>query len=121
MPAKKKKPAKKTLKKKVGKKIVKKTPKKKVVKGVPKKVVRKKLVKKVTKKETSKTKRSKKQEQEDKILKIIEKGKERHYITHDEILNIFPDAENDLVLLDELYDKLENSGVKIIESGKRRV
>jgi RNA polymerase primary sigma factor len=54
---------------------------------------------------------------EEKSNIIIEKGKKRGFITYDEIIKIFPDIENDILFLDELYEKLSVSGVDVLEGG----
>ncbi len=51
------------------------------------------------------------------LLKLVNKGKERGYVTYDEILKEFPTIEEDILFLDELYDKLSGSGVDILEGG----
>lgn len=45
------------------------------------------------------------------------KGKKRGFITYDEILQVFPDIENNILFLDELYEKLNTSGIDILEGG----
>ncbi len=54
---------------------------------------------------------------EEKSNSIIEKGKKRGFITYDEIIKIFPDIENNIIFLDELYEKLSVSGVDVLEGG----
>jgi RNA polymerase primary sigma factor len=54
---------------------------------------------------------------EEKSNTIIEKGKKRGFITYDEIIKIFPDIENNILFLDELYEKLSVSGVDVLEGG----
>ncbi|MFA5773412.1 MAG: sigma-70 family RNA polymerase sigma factor [Candidatus Paceibacterota bacterium] len=56
-------------------------------------------------------------ELEEKSNSIIEKGKKRGFITYDEIIKIFPDIENNIIFLDELYEKLSVSGVDVLEGG----
>ncbi|HEY0221147.1 MAG TPA: RNA polymerase sigma factor region1.1 domain-containing protein, partial [Candidatus Paceibacterota bacterium] len=51
------------------------------------------------------------------LERLLHKGKERGYVTYDEILKEFPTVEEDIVFLDELYDKLSASGVDILEGG----
>ncbi len=51
------------------------------------------------------------------LERLITKGKERGYVTYDEILKEFPNVEEDIIFLDELYDKLSQSGVDILEGG----
>lgn len=105
-PAKKKAPqkAKKNIKKKV---VVKKKP-------ATKKVVPKKKVE-------AKGKKTSTQKKEDilnaKADEIIAKGKKRGFITYDEILKVFPDIENNLFFLDELYEKFGVAGVDVLEGG----
>jgi RNA polymerase primary sigma factor len=54
---------------------------------------------------------------EEKIQGLIAKGKSRGFITHDEILGVFPKAEDDINVIDSLYNKLEVAGVNVLESG----
>ncbi len=49
--------------------------------------------------------------------KLLHKGKERGYITYDEILKEFPTVEEDILFLDELYEKLSVAGVDVLEGG----
>ncbi|MEQ1500515.1 MAG: sigma-70 family RNA polymerase sigma factor, partial [Parcubacteria group bacterium] len=49
--------------------------------------------------------------------KLLQKGKERGYITYDEILKEFPTVEEDILFLDELYEKLGVAGVDVLEGG----
>ena len=49
--------------------------------------------------------------------RLLHKGKERGYITYDEILKEFPHVEEDIMFLDELYEKLSVSGVDVLEGG----
>ncbi len=96
------------------KKIIK---KKKVL---PNKKTKKKVAKIVVKK-NSKEKQSSVEkkilELEEKSNSIVEKGKKRGFITYDEIIKIFPDIENNIIFLDELYEKLSVSGVDVLEGG----
>lgn len=48
---------------------------------------------------------------------LVEKGKKRGFVTYDEILKTFPDIENNIYFLDELYEKLAVSGVDVLEGG----
>ncbi len=48
---------------------------------------------------------------------LIVKGKKRGFITYDEILKYFPDIENNILFLDELYEKFSVAGVDILEGG----
>jgi RNA polymerase primary sigma factor len=48
---------------------------------------------------------------------LLQKGKERGFITYDEIIRYFPTIESDIVFLEELYQKLEAAGVDVLEGG----
>ncbi|MEI7513356.1 MAG: sigma-70 family RNA polymerase sigma factor [bacterium] len=52
-----------------------------------------------------------------KAVKLIDKGKDRGFVTYDEVLKEFPNIESDVDFLDELYSKLTISGVDIVEGG----
>jgi len=47
---------------------------------------------------------------------IIDRGRERGFITETEILKFFPNVEKDITELERLYDRLEEAGVKVEES-----
>ena len=51
------------------------------------------------------------------VKKLFAKGKERGYITYDEILKEFPNVENDIFFLDDLYTRLAEAGVDVLEGG----
>ena len=122
-----KKTAKKTARRSAAKRATKKTGKKttrKVAKKTTKRKVAKKAVKKTAKKAAKKTAkkaakpRSRKRAQlEAKAEALITHGKERGYITYNEILKSFPAIEEDVVFLEELYERLSTSGVDVLESG----
>lgn len=48
---------------------------------------------------------------------LIEKGRKRGFITYDEILKTFPDIENNIIFLDELYEKFSIAGIDVLEGG----
>jgi RNA polymerase primary sigma factor len=52
-----------------------------------------------------------------KAERLVAKGKERGYITYNEILKEFPTVEEDVMFLEELYERLSSSGVDVLESG----
>ncbi|MCC6323611.1 sigma-70 family RNA polymerase sigma factor [Candidatus Nomurabacteria bacterium] len=124
---KKSKPVKKVVKKpikKIIKKTVKKTKKviKKPIKKIAKKVI-KKVVKRVIKKAPpiSKAKQTNAEKKafdlDAKSNEVIEKGKKRGFVTYDEIIKTFPDIENNILFLDELYEKLSVAGIDVLEGG----
>ncbi len=54
---------------------------------------------------------------EDKLQSLVHRGRERGFVTYDEILRTYPDIENNIDFLDDIYEKLSNLGVDVIESG----
>ena len=123
-----KKGAKKAVKKTAPKKAVKKAvkPAKKAVKKAVKKAAPKKAVKKIAKKVSAKdvvraavkgVKAKAAGAKADKAEQLIQKGKERGYITYSEILREFPHVEDDISFLDDLYERLTIAGVDILEGG----
>lgn len=50
------------------------------------------------------------------VVELIKKAREQGFLTQDEILEVFPDAEDRLEELDELYDKLLAEGIDVFES-----
>lgn len=54
---------------------------------------------------------------ETKAERLIAKGKERGYITYNEILKEFPTIEENVMFLEELYERLSTSGIDVLESG----
>jgi len=127
-----KKPAPKKVSKKIIRKPVKKVASKKVVKKTIPKKVAKKSVKKVASKKVAKKTPAKKfivrkaiptKKQKNTLDKqalanlLIEKGKKRGFITYDEILKTFPTIEEDVMFLDDLYERFGSFGVDVLEGG----
>lgn len=127
-----KKATKKAVKKKTSVKKAKTSAKKTTAKKSTKKVSKKKVAKKKTVKKAAKKKTVKKSKkpgkvisnrkpsakQQDKILvKLLEKGRKRGFVNYDEILSIFPNIENDVLFLDEVYGAMLDNGIDVIESG----
>jgi RNA polymerase primary sigma factor len=100
-------------------KISKKKPSKKPLKKKAKKVVKKaKVLPKKKAKPAAKPISAKKRDQlETKANRLITKGKERGYVTYNEILKEFPTIEEDVLFLEELYERLSSSGIDVLESG----
>ena len=48
---------------------------------------------------------------------LIEKGKERGYVTYNEILKSFPHVEEDVGFLESLYERFSVAGVDVLEGG----
>jgi len=49
------------------------------------------------------------------ITKLVNRGKKQGYVTIDEIMELFPEAENDIELLDTLYDKLQEASIDVFD------
>jgi len=115
MPKTKKKKSKKTKpKKKVVKKKVKKVTQKKIDK-TKKKVVKNKKAKEVTKKK-KRVRKSIITEKE--VMLLIDKGRQRGFITETEILHAIPNIEKDIEGLEKLYERLESANINVSESGR---
>lgn len=106
---KKKKPirVKKNLFKKLKAKNLKRLPKAKKTKGASSKAPKSTPVK-LSKKEL---------ELHTKAEKLISKGRERGFVTYDEILKEFPTIETDIYFLDQLYEKFGTAGIDVLEGG----
>ena len=50
---------------------------------------------------------------EEKIKSLINKGKERGFVTEDEILYLFPDIEENFDILEKIYERLETAGIEL--------
>ncbi|PIT91331.1 RNA polymerase sigma factor RpoD [Candidatus Kaiserbacteria bacterium CG10_big_fil_rev_8_21_14_0_10_49_17] len=87
----------------------KKTPQKSTRKSTPKKALKKKAPKKAaTKKE---------KERNEKASRLLARGRERGYVTYDEILREFPTIEEDVLFLEEMYDKMSTANIDVLEGG----
>jgi RNA polymerase primary sigma factor len=118
--------------KKVSKKIARKKPVKKTRPSAAKKKRReaggkkkpaKKLKKAIAKKKKNAPAKKKiplnkerAQERQDALTELIARGKQRGFVTEDEIIHILPDIEQDIDQLESLYEHLENHGVRIMGS-----
>ncbi len=52
------------------------------------------------------------------VDELIKKGKERGYLTQDDVLQAFPEAESNLEQLEELYIVLFDEGIPVVEAEK---
>ncbi len=81
----------------------------------------KKNNKKIAKKEPKKpkkpagVKKTKREITEEKIGELMQKGKMRGFILYSEIMKVFPSIEEDVALLEEIYDKFQELGLDVIE------
>ncbi len=81
----------------------------------------KKVVTKASKKAPSKNKKPSKgktkAEWDAKAKKLITRGREKGFITYDEIIKEFPNIEQDITFLSDLYDQLQVAAIDVLESG----
>ncbi len=97
----------------------KKNKKKAIKKG--RKVSRKpaKKVKKISKKAAGKQaakKEAKRTLDLQALAELTDRGRSRGFVTDTEVLHYFPHVEEDIAFLEEIYDKLEQAGVKVVET-----
>ena len=52
------------------------------------------------------------------MVALIEKGKEQGFVTYDDILDVFPEAEDELDKIDALYQSLMSEGVSVLADNK---
>ena len=100
------------------KRTTKKPTKKPVKKAAPKKVAPKK--RSATQVVRAAAKGAKAKASSQKALtaeQLIEKGKERGYVTYNEILKSFPHVEDDVNFLESLYERFAAAGVDVLEGG----
>ncbi|NTW46402.1 MAG: RNA polymerase sigma factor RpoD [Candidatus Moranbacteria bacterium] len=112
-------------KKPAPKKVASKNTKKAVAKSAPaKKVTTKPAPKKTVPVKGSKPVQSspkpksaeKVDEQQGAFGEIVSRGRQRGFVTEDEIIHILPDVETDLDALERLYGELEEAGVRVVTS-----
>lgn len=60
---------------------------------------------------------SAKAKEETRVAALIVLGKERGYITYDEILREFPHIEDNVLLLEEMYERFGTAGIDVLEGG----
>jgi len=93
--------------------------KKKTKKIIKKKTIRRRAKTKRKKRFTRKQRRQKKTNKvflPEKLQRLIEKGKQRGFVTLSEILYAFPEAEKDIKGLEALYEELERKGITVKET-----
>ena len=97
-----------------------KTPKK-VVKKAPKKTPKSKKLSPKTKSRQkagkAPVKRKSQKSMEAKANKLLAKGRERGYVTYDEILKEFPNIEEDVMFLEEMYERFNVASIDVLEGG----
>ena len=90
---------------------------KKVKKNTSKKVVKKEIIKEKIISSPIPRVSLKRKENDIKAERILNKGRERGFVTYDEILKEFPKIEDDIIALDELYNKFIIAGIDVLEGG----
>lgn len=55
---------------------------------------------------------------ESQLIELIERGKERGYVTDGEVLHYFPRIEQDVDFLDVIYKRLDEKSIKVIETSQ---
>jgi RNA polymerase primary sigma factor len=54
------------------------------------------------------------------MARLIELGRQKKYVTIDDILHFFPEAEKDIELLEEAFSALLSAGVAFVEDAPAR-
>ena len=80
-----------------------------------------KVIKKIKAPRKPRTTKASEEFSETKMEGLLEKGKGRGFITYSEILNLFPHIEDNIIFLDDLYRKLEEIGIYVLEGEKLEV
>src|SRR3990167_9531708 len=80
-----------------------------------------KVIKKIKASRKPRTTKASEEFSETKMEGLLEKGKGRGFITYSEILNLFPHIEDNIIFLDDLYRKLEEIGIYVLEGEKLEV
>jgi len=57
-----------------------------------------------------------KKQAEEKVQQLMRRGRERGFVTYSEILYYFPTIEEDIILLEDIYGRLEGENIDILES-----
>ena len=108
---------------------MKKSPKKaKVVRKHKKSIKHKKIAKKAAKKNISKKRKSAKKtngksaaldaKHAELVQELIARGRKRGFVTDSEVLHYFPNIEENISFLEQIYDELEKSSIKVIETNQ---
>ena len=54
--------------------------------------------------------------QKENVDDLLRRGKQRGFITEDEIIHVLPDVEKDIEALEDLYSQMEEMGIKVMNS-----
>ncbi|OHA13292.1 MAG: hypothetical protein A2909_00285 [Candidatus Tagabacteria bacterium RIFCSPLOWO2_01_FULL_39_11] len=77
--------------------------------------IKEKEVKKAAAKTVGSDSEKKKDELEESIQSLMERGRARGFVTYNEILKYFPRIEENIFLLEDLYERFQQSGVDVLE------
>ncbi len=58
-----------------------------------------------------------KEREEETVVELLNRGKQRGFITNDEILRVFPNAEDNIKKIDSFYRRVEEANINVLESG----
>jgi RNA polymerase primary sigma factor len=91
--------------------------KKKKLNSHPKKKTSKKIFHRKSEKPRKPSKAAEREKEYREALDdLVRRGRGRGFVTDAEVLNYFPEIENNLFFLDEIYDRLDKEGIKIHEA-----
>lgn len=99
----------KNKRKKIAKKQISRTRKPYKKKKVPEEAKKAPPIKELSKKELA-------EQTEKSIQSLLKRGRERGFVTYSEILYYFPTIEDDVLLLEDLYAKLEQENIQVLET-----
>jgi len=57
------------------------------------------------------------EEQQKKLEALMGRGRQRGFVTYDEILKSFPTIESDVMFLEDMYEKFSTAGIDVLEGG----
>ncbi|PIR88158.1 MAG: RNA polymerase sigma factor RpoD [Candidatus Harrisonbacteria bacterium CG10_big_fil_rev_8_21_14_0_10_45_28] len=55
---------------------------------------------------------------EESLLNLIERGRGRGYVTDSEVIGYFPNIEENIVFLEEIYRRLDERNIKVVETSQ---
>lgn len=84
------------------------------LKTAPRKIVKDKPL---TKSAEDKKAAKKRDAEEEQFQVLFTKGKERGFVTYDEVIKTFPNIEQHIEMLEEIYEKFAEARIDILESG----
>lgn len=98
--------------------MAKKLKKKKARKAAKKKSVKARKIKKFKKKAKEKKLSKKEQDNLENLEELIARGRSRGFVTDAEVLHFFPKIEDNVAFLEEIYQKLDETNIKVVETNQ---